>query len=165
MSRNENNIENTEVLCLSTNPRQCMLQVSGNTLQEVEKFKHLGVVFASDGRWSEEIDTRIGKANAVLRELYRSVVTKRELSITTKLSVFKSVLVPILTCGPDGMGQFGAVVSAMDVSAMKCEMCFPLKCHQSAKVRTAVVWEACKRKSQSSTCPRSFQLCCIYCDS
>ena len=28
------------------------------------------------------------------------------------------------------MGQFGAAVSAM-----KCEMCFPLECHQSAKVR------------------------------
>jgi len=25
------------------------------------------------------------------------------------------------------------------VSAMKCEMWFPLECHQSAKVRTAVV--------------------------
>jgi len=46
--------------------------------------------------------------------------------------------------------------SAMDVSAMKCETRFPLGCHQSAKVRTAVVWEACKRKSKSSTCPRSF---------
>jgi len=34
-----------------------------------------------------------------------------------------------------------------------------------AKVRPAVVWEARKRKSQSSTCPWSFQLCCIYCDS
>jgi len=93
------NTKNTEVLCLSTNPRQCMLQVSGNALQQVEKFKHLGVVFASDGRWSEEIDTRIGEANAVLHELYRSVVTKRELSNTTKLSVFKSVFVPILTYG------------------------------------------------------------------
>ena len=52
-----------------------------------------------------------------------------------------------------GMGQFGAAVSAMDVSAMKCEMCFPLECPQSAKARATVVWEACKRKSQSSTCP------------
>jgi len=34
----------------------------------------------------------------------------------------------------DGMGQFVAAVSAM-----KCEMYFPLECHQSAKVRTAVV--------------------------
>jgi len=35
-------------------------------------------------------------------------------------------------------------VSAVEVSAMKCEMCFPLECHQSAKVCTAVVWEICK---------------------
>ena len=54
---------------------------------------------------------------------------------------------------------------ATNVLAMKCEMCFPLECHQSAKFRTSVVWEACKRKSQCSSCPRSFQLCCIYCDS
>ena len=46
------NIKYTEVLCLSTNPRQCMLQASGNTLQQVEKFKHLGVVVASDRIWS-----------------------------------------------------------------------------------------------------------------
>jgi len=60
--------KNTEVLYFPTNPRQCRRQVSGNTLQQVEKFKYLGVVFTSDGRRSEEIDTRIGKANAVLRE-------------------------------------------------------------------------------------------------
>ena len=78
----------TEVLCLSTNQRRCMLQVSGNTLQQLEIFKYLGVVFTSDGRQSEEIDTRIANANAVQRELYRSVVTKWEFSNTAKLSVF-----------------------------------------------------------------------------
>ena len=41
----------------------------------------------SDGRRNEEIDTGIGEANVVLRELYRSVVTKRELTNTAKLSV------------------------------------------------------------------------------
>jgi len=76
-----------------------MLQVNGSALQQVEKFKYLGVVFTSDGRRNEEIDKWIGKANAVLRELYRSVVTKQELSNTAKLSVFKSVFVPILTFG------------------------------------------------------------------
>jgi len=39
----------------------------------------------------------------------------------------------------DGMGQFGAAVSAIEVSAMKCEMYFPLERHQSAKVRTTFV--------------------------
>ena len=89
----------TEVLLLSRNPRKCTLQVCGNTLQQVEKFKYVGVAFTSDGWRSEEIDTRIGKANAVLRELYRSVVTKRELSNNAKLSAFKSAFVPILTLG------------------------------------------------------------------
>jgi len=36
--------ENTEVLCLPTSPRQCVLHVSDNTLQQLEKFKYLGVV-------------------------------------------------------------------------------------------------------------------------
>ena len=44
--------KNTEVLYFPTNPRQCRRQVSGNTLQQVEKFKYLGVVFTSDGRRS-----------------------------------------------------------------------------------------------------------------
>ena len=57
-----------------------------------EKFKYLGVVFTSDGRRNWEIDTRIGKANAVLHELYRSVVTKRELPNAEKLSVFNRYL-------------------------------------------------------------------------
>jgi len=55
------------------------------------------VVFTSDRRWSEETDAWITKANAVLRELYRSVVTKREVTSTAKLSVFKSAFAPILT--------------------------------------------------------------------
>jgi len=58
-----------------------MLQVVGEV--QVPRGSSL---FTSDRRWSEEIDTRIGgKANAVLRELDRSVVTKWELSNTAKL--------------------------------------------------------------------------------
>jgi len=57
------------------------------------------MVFTIDGSRNKEIDTRIGKANSVLRELYFSVVTKRKLSKLTKLSVFKLAFVAILTCG------------------------------------------------------------------
>jgi len=65
-----------------------MLQVSGITLLQVETFNYLGLVFASDGRRNKEIHTRIGTANAVLCEIYRSAAAKRELSNTTKLSAF-----------------------------------------------------------------------------
>ena len=63
----------TELLRLSRNPDQCVLQVNGATLKHVEKFKYLGVAFTSDGRQDEELDTRIGKASsAVMRALHYS---------------------------------------------------------------------------------------------
>ena len=76
-----------------------MLQVNGATLKQVEKFKYLGVAFTSDGRQDEELDTRIDKASVVMPALHYSVVMKRELSKKVKLSIFKTVSVPILTNG------------------------------------------------------------------
>jgi len=56
------------------------------------------VLFTNDGMQNKGLDARISKATAVLRELYRSVVTKRWLSTTAKLQVFfKSVFVHIRT--------------------------------------------------------------------
>ena len=60
-------------------------------------FQYQEVAFTIDGRRNKQIDTRIGKANVFLRELYCSVVIKRKLSNTVKLSIFKSVFAPILT--------------------------------------------------------------------
>ena len=87
----------TEVLHLSRNPDQCALQVNGATLKQVEKFRYLGVAFTSDGRQDEELDTRIGKASAIMRALHYSVVLKRQLSKKAKASIFKRFFVPILT--------------------------------------------------------------------
>ena len=70
-----------------------------------------GVVFTSDGSRNKGIDIRIGKANAFLREHYCSVVTKWELSETTKLSVFKSVFVPILTFGHESLVKTERILS------------------------------------------------------
>ena len=47
----------TDVLHLSRNPDQCVLQVNEATLKLVEKFKYLAVAFTSDGRQDEELDT------------------------------------------------------------------------------------------------------------
>ena len=69
-----------EVLYLSRNPDQSVLQVNGATLKLVEKFKYLGFAFTSDGRHDEPLNTQMGKASAVMRALHYSVVMKRELS-------------------------------------------------------------------------------------
>ena len=63
----------TEVLHLSRNPDQCVLQVNGPTLKLVGKFMYLRVVFTSDERQDEEPDTRIRKASAVTVALHYQV--------------------------------------------------------------------------------------------
>ena len=73
--------------------------MSTDALQHVETFKYLEVVFTSDKRRNKGVDTQIGKANGVLRELFCSVVAKQGLSNKANFSVSKSVFVPILTCG------------------------------------------------------------------
>ena len=64
----------TENMCLSRHPIQCLFQTNGVTLKQTEKFKYFGVTFLSDGRKDNKLDTRIGKASAVMRQLHRSVV-------------------------------------------------------------------------------------------
>ena len=63
----------------------------------------------------QEIYTRIGKANVALRELYCSVLTKRELSNTAKLSVFKSIFVPILTYGHESWVMTERILTQVQV--------------------------------------------------
>ena len=91
--------DKTEIMCLSSHLVQCSLQTNGVTVKKTEKFKYPGVTFSSDVRQDNELDTRIAKASAVMRQLYRSVVLKRELCTKAKLSTFRSVFVSILTCG------------------------------------------------------------------
>ena len=74
---------------LGRRPRQCFLQVSTNTQQQGETFRYLGMVFTSDESRNKEVDTPIGKANAVSHELYCCVVTKQGLSNKANFSVFK----------------------------------------------------------------------------
>ena len=95
-----------------------MLQVNGATLKQVKKFKCLGVAFTSDGRQDEELNTRIGKASAVMRALYYSVVMKRELSKKAKLSLFRTGFVPILTYGRESWVMIKRVRSQVQASEM-----------------------------------------------
>ena len=51
----------TEVFYLLRIPDQCVLQVNGVTLKQVEKFNYFGVAFTSDKRQDKELDTQIGR--------------------------------------------------------------------------------------------------------
>ena len=61
----------------------CLLQVGGESLFQVEEFKYLGIMFMSEGKM--DLDKRIGAASAMMQTPKRSVVVKRELCQKAKL--------------------------------------------------------------------------------
>ena len=75
------------------------MNINGTPLDQVEKFKYLGVEFPNDARLDCEIDRRIESASAILCSLYRSVVTKKEVSRRTKMAIFNAVYRPALIYG------------------------------------------------------------------
>ena len=92
-------VSKSEAMVLSRKPVDCAVRVGNEALPQVKEFKYLGVLFTSEGRAEKEISRRIGAAGAVLQSLYRTVVTKRELSRKAKLSVYRAIFVPTLTYG------------------------------------------------------------------
>ena len=84
----------SEAMNLSRKPVDCLLRVRNESLAQVTEY--LGVWFASEGTMEHEIGRKIGAVGAVLHSLYRTIVTKRELSCKAKLSMYWSIFVPIL---------------------------------------------------------------------
>ncbi|VDP04527.1 unnamed protein product [Soboliphyme baturini] len=93
------NVPETKNPVLSRSPVRYSLQIKEEAVEQVEKFKYVGVVFISDGKFEEEIDWRMRVASGVLRESARKVVTKAELRLKAKLSMFKSIFILMLTYG------------------------------------------------------------------
>jgi len=88
-------------------------------MNQVEKYKILEIVFTSDGRQDEELDTRMGKANTVMRALQYSVVMKRELSKKAKLTVFQTIFVLILTYGHESWTLTERIRSQVQASKIR----------------------------------------------
>ena len=80
----------------------CPLQVGIESLTQVKEFKYLRVLFSTEGTMEREMGRRIGATGAVLLLLYRTVVTKTEVSQKAKLSVYRAIFVPTLTDGHKG---------------------------------------------------------------
>ena len=89
----------SEAMVLSRKPVDCLLRAGNESLPQVKEFKYLRVLFTSEGMMGREIYWRVGAAGVVLHALHHTVVMKRELSRTAKLSIYQSIFVPTLTYG------------------------------------------------------------------
>ena len=82
--------------------------------QTILEFKQVPWGGSHNWQKDKEINTHNGKANAVLLRLYQSVVIKRELSNTAKLSDFKSVII----YGHESWGTSEKILSQVQAAEM-----------------------------------------------
>ena len=63
----------------------------------MEESQYLRVLFTSEGKMEQEIDRQILVASAVIQMLKWSVVVKRELSQKQKVSIYRTIYLPVLS--------------------------------------------------------------------
>ena len=84
-----------EVIVTSREPIQCDIELYGETLKQVEKFKYLGSIFVREGGCKEDVKTRCLKASQVFYQ-FSPILGHKEITMTTNTQIIKVVFTPTL---------------------------------------------------------------------
>ena len=68
-----------------------------DNVKQVSDFKYLGSIIAEDASVQKEIQTRLQKASAAFSGFYQKVWSRKTLALKTKVSLYKTMVLPILT--------------------------------------------------------------------
>ena len=75
------------------------IKIGGHNIKQVSEFKYVGSIIAEDASRTvqKEIQTRIQKASAAFSRLYQRVSSRKTLTLKTKVSMYNTMVLPILT--------------------------------------------------------------------
>nr|VZI48150.1 unnamed protein product [Spirometra erinaceieuropaei] len=80
----------------ATFPNASQISVTGTQLQVIEIFPYLGRTFSRDTKIDGEVDSRISKTSQAFGRLQSTVWNRHGLQLSTKLKMFKAVILPTL---------------------------------------------------------------------
>ena len=72
------------------------LHINGKTLESVESFKYLGIVFSRLGKFQNAIKFLLSQGNRAMFSVLNKA-TKLNLEVDTKIELFDRMVTPILT--------------------------------------------------------------------
>ncbi len=84
---------------LITGEQRQAVMLDDEPLEDVEKFKYLGLMFVANSRGTEEIRGRINLARSAFSRLQSCLWPRREISLRTKGRVYQAVVRSILLYG------------------------------------------------------------------
>jgi hypothetical protein len=95
------------------------VQLEGNTIEEVDQFTYLGGCVEKDGDITKEVNVRVGKAAAAFKNLSK-IWSSRIISSRTKLRLFNSNVISVLTYAAESWRSTKAVERKLDSFENKC---------------------------------------------
>ena len=111
--------DKTEVMVTSREPIQCDIELDGETLKQVDKFKYLGSIFDREGGCKDDVKTRCLKASQVFYE--RSpILGHKEITMTTKTQIIKAVFTPTLLYQSENWSLTSKERHMLTTTEMRC---------------------------------------------
>ena len=95
------NAKKTKTMIVNRENKTHNLKLGRVELEQVKSYKYLGVMINSEGRLREEISQRIQKATNVYHHLGKAFISKKELTMKTKMAVYNTVFCPTLLYGSE----------------------------------------------------------------
>jgi Reverse transcriptase (RNA-dependent DNA polymerase) len=110
----------TKVQCLGANQPLAALNVQGQVVESVDQFCYLGSVQDVSGRCHPDMMRRLGIAASSMNSLSR-VWSQSKLSLSTKLRVYQTCIVPVLLYGSDTWTLLQADIHRLQAFHMRCQ--------------------------------------------
>ena len=99
---------------------ECMhIILNGEPLEEVDRFKYLGLQVAADGECERDVVRRMNEGYRAWGAL-KSVLSNRGLGIKTNKCLFERVILPTALCGSEAWVMGSAERRKVNVLEMKC---------------------------------------------
>ena len=89
-------------------------------IEQVTQFKYLGSILNSDNTVDAEVESRINKASQVFRSLSRLVWYQRKIKVSTKLKLFKAIIIPTLLYGSETWNVLQCHIQRLQVFTNRC---------------------------------------------
>lgn len=91
------NVEKSKTMVIGGKGKRLQIKVKGTVLEQVKNFKYLGAHLNEEGRMEDEIKERIGAAGRFFHAIRNSFIGKKEVSMRAKVTVYKTVFLPIIS--------------------------------------------------------------------
>ena len=96
------------------------ISVNGQVLKAVDKFTYLGSTLSRAVHIDEEINSRIAKASSAFGRLRNNVWERRGISLSTKLKVYRAVILTVLLYGSESWTVYSRHARQLNRFHMTC---------------------------------------------